>query len=251
VARSVSGLFQAATNTLSPSVLKTVQAGAAAVARGVSSLFQTATITPAQRAAAGAAAQAVGSSVARLFQQVVISPAQRLSLQNSAQTMVNSVESLFRQSVIPPAVLKSLRDGAQTMVNSIARLFTPLSLSQAVSGGALAAIPGRAGGGSLPEGLSAVGESGMEFAFKRGPLVDIIPTTRLPGFQLGTDFGAALLQHPQFTVPTQAVTDLHRTDVHAPGITIGRVEINNPKPEVAGDSIYRTLQKINYFAGRG
>lgn len=91
----------------------------------------------------------------------------------------------------------------------------------------------------------------MELAYKRGPLVDIIPLPRVPGFQLGTDFGAALLAHPAFTVPAPHPQTVDHQTAAGPGITIGRVEILNPVPEKAGDSLYRTLQKINYFAGQG
>lgn len=83
----------------------------------------------------------------------------------------------------------------QDLLNMEAKLgaHAPLSLAQ----GAKNAAGGRASGGGLPEGVSAVGERGPELAIKRGPHVDILSNPqsrrflaatgmRAPGFAGGT-----------------------------------------------------------------
>jgi hypothetical protein len=267
---------------LTPAQTRAVQGAVSGVVSGVQRLFQAATVPPAVSAGARAAAQGVISSVHGLLQQGTVPLGGATDARIAAQGLIGSIQRLFAQGTIPPDAQRGVASGAQAAVTGLGRMFSSTTIPQnvissvqaaaqaavdnlnrlfssatvrgAVVSGVTAAIPGRAGGGPLPEGLSAVGETGMELAYKRGPVVDIIPMTPLPGFALGTDFGAALLTHPAFAIagaPSRAEHHTAPQSADSGGITIGTVEINNPAPEKSGDSLYRALQKINYFAGRG
>ncbi len=128
---------------------------------------------------------------------------------------------------------------------------------------------GNAKGGSLPEGVSMVGEVGPEWAVKSGRGVHIIPmnafsasTARqsainsgantVPGYALGTNFGAMTRQTSNFMSATHVGSQLTSLGSKSEGgINIDHLDIHNPKPEPAGDSLYRSLQKIQYYAGKG
>ncbi len=203
-------------------------------------------------------------SINGLFVTATLTPAVIKAVRASAQSAVDGLQRMFATATIPPNVIKAVQAGVQSAINGLQNLFssTPLVNPRAIP-------KAFAAGGSLPEGVSMVGEVGPEWAVKSGRGVHIIPmdtfsasaarrsaissgASSVPGFAFGTDFGVALSRLPQFNPSIPAGSHLSSSHTKSEsGINIDHLDIHNPKPELAGDSLYRNLQKIQYFAGRG
>jgi hypothetical protein len=113
-------------------------------------------------------------------------------------------------------------------------------------------IPGYASGGLLRDGISMVGEGGIEFLRKQGSKVEIIPASAQGFSSFGSDFGVQHAHMPALSSSSSRVSwTKNDSSVTSGGIKVEKIEINNPKPELAGDSLFRALQKTQFYAKEG
>lgn len=113
-------------------------------------------------------------------------------------------------------------------------------------------IPGYAQGGLIRDGISMVGEGGIEFLRKKGATVEVIPASAQGFSSFGSDFGVQHAHMPALGLHSSRVSwTTNESSTNSGGIKVEKIEINNPKPELAGDSLFRALQKTQYFAKEG